>query len=91
MKANRKFILENRDAAFDIRTVGLLAAFFLIIIVTVMVYWNIASNIEGPTSEANETINKTNDMFGTVWGLLPIVGLVVVAAIIIKIVLTSFV
>ena len=83
--------LRNKRAQLDLSTVGALAAFFIVIIVTVMIYWNIAGSITGPTAAANTSINTTNSMFGTVFGLLPILGLVVVAAIIIGVVINGFV
>ena len=82
--------LHNKGAQLDLSAIGALAAFFIVIIVTVMIYWNIAGSIHANSAQANATINTTNSMFGTVFGLLPIVGLVVVAAIIIGIVVNGF-
>ena len=82
--------LENKKAQFDMSVIGALASFFIVIIVTVMIYWKLVGSFTMPNAQANATVNTTNAMFGTVFGLLPIVGLVVVAALIIGIVITGF-
>jgi len=69
------------------KIVGSLVALLLTIIVGVLVFWEVADSIEMDSAEANESKNETTDMASTVFSLLPIVALVVVAAIILGVVL----
>ena len=51
-----------------------------------LVFWEITDNFEGSSADANSSIEEVEDMASTVFDLLPIIALVVVAAIIIGIV-----
>jgi len=84
VKANQKF--RYNDKAFA-DTVGSLVALLLTIIIGVLVFWQVADSIEMESAEANESKNETTDMASTVFSLLPIIALVVVASIILAIVL----
>ena len=65
---------------------GGLIALLVTIGVGALVFWEITDNFEGSSTEANDSIDEVEDMAGTVFDLLPIIALVVVAAIIIGIV-----
>jgi len=68
------------------KVVGGLIALLVTIGVGALVFWEITDNFEGSSNESNESIDGVEDMASTVFDLLPIVALVVVAAIIIGIV-----
>lgn len=68
------------------QVVGGLIALLVTIGVGAMVYFEITDNFEGSSEAANDSMNASNDMASTVFELLPIVALVVVATIIIGIV-----
>ena len=71
-----------------VKVVGALIALLVTIGVGALVFWEITDNFEGSSTEANESIAETESMASTVFGLLPIIALVVVAAIIIGVVVT---
>ena len=77
-------IFSNKHAYTKV--VGGLIALLVTIGVGALVFWEITDNFEGSSDEANDSMNETEDMASTVFGLLPIIALVVVAAIIIGIV-----
>ena len=68
------------------KVVGGLIALLLTIGVGALVFWEVTDGFEGSSDEANDSINETEDMASTVFGLLPIIALVLVASIIIGIV-----
>jgi heme/copper-type cytochrome/quinol oxidase subunit 4 len=69
------------------QVVGSVVALLLTIIVGVLVFWEVSEAITLDSEDANESKNKTTDMASTVFGLLPTVALVVVAAFILGVVL----
>ena len=73
------------DSAYT-KIVGGLIALLVTIGVGALVFWEITDNFEGSSSDANDSIDEVEDMASTVFDLLPIIALVVVAAIIIGIV-----
>jgi len=77
-------LLKN-DSGY-VKLVGALIALLVTIGVGALVFWEITDNFEGSSTEANDSINETEDMASTIFGLLPIIALVVVAAIIIGVV-----
>ena len=77
-------LLKNQEAYTKV--VGGLIALLVTIGVGALVFWEITDNFEGSSAEANESMESTEDMASTVFDLLPIIALVVVAAIIIGIV-----
>jgi len=68
------------------QVVGGLIALLVTISVGALVFWEISDNFEGGSAEANESMAEVDDMATTVFDLLPIVALVVVASIVIGIV-----
>ena len=86
MKSNQKFkgLIQNNSGYTQI--VGGLIALLVTIGVGALVYWEITDNFEGSSTAANESMDEVNSMATTVFQLLPIVALVVVAAVIIGIV-----
>jgi len=87
MKANKKAldIVENK-AAYT-KVVGGLVALLLTIIVGVLVFWETNDAITLGTPAANTSRNATTTMASTVFSLLPLVALVIVASIILGVVL----
>jgi len=74
----------NRDGYT--KMIGSVIALLVVIGVGALVYWEITDNFEGSSDAANDSLNDTNNMASTVFGLLPIVALVIVAAVIIGVV-----
>jgi len=87
MKANRKFLDMKEDKSAYTKVVGGLVALLLTIIVGVLVFWEVNDAITLGSADANTSRNETTSMASTVFSLLPIVALVVVAAIILGVVL----
>jgi flagellar biogenesis protein FliO len=77
-------LLKNQEAYTKV--VGGLIALLVTIGVGALVFWEITDNFEGSSADANTSIDGVEDMASTVFDLLPIIALVVVAAIIIGIV-----
>lgn len=86
MRSNVKARSMNNDDGY-IRVVGGLVALLLVIIIGVMIFWEVADSITLTNSQANESKNATTAMATTVFGLLPLIALVVVAAIILGVIL----
>jgi len=86
MKSNQKFKQLRTENSGYTKVVGGLIALLVTIGVGALVFWEITDNFEGSSAEANDSMNSTTDMAATVFDLLPIIALVVVAAIIIGIV-----
>ena len=59
----------------------------LTIIIGVLVFWEVNDSITLDSTDANESRNETTDMASTVFSLLPLVALVVVASIILAVVM----
>ena len=87
MKANQSIKNLKQDQAGYVKIVGGLVALLLMIIVGIMVFWEVSDSIELDSTEANDSKNETTDMASTVFGLLPIIALVVVASIIIGVII----
>jgi len=87
MKANQAIKNLTHDKRGYTKIVGGLVALLLTIIVGVMVYWEVSDSIELNNDDANDSRDETNDMATTVFNLLPIVALVIVAGIILGVVL----
>lgn len=86
MKANRKF--KENTHAVTAGLVGGLVALLITIIVGILVYWQLSGSITLTTDAANTSRDGVNTMASTVFGLLPIIALVVVASIILGVVMT---
>lgn len=69
------------------KVVGGLVALLLTIIVGVLVFWEVNDAITLDSTAANDSRNATTAMASTVFSLLPLVALVIVAAIILGVVL----
>ena len=78
-------LIKNKAAYTKI--VGSLVALLLMIIVGVLVFWETSDAIDLPNDDANDSKDTTTDMATTVFNLLPIVALVVVAGIIIAVIM----
>jgi len=87
MKANQKFRGIKDDKAAYTKVVGGLVALLLTIIIGVLVFWETSDAIDLSSDTANNSKNDTTDMAETVFTLLPIVALVIVAAIILGVIL----
>ena len=87
MKANQKFKDIKADKTAYTKVVGGLVALLLTIIIGVLVFWEVNDAITLSSDDANTSRNQTTDMASTVFTLLPIVALVIVAAIILGVVL----
>jgi flagellar biogenesis protein FliO len=77
-------LIKNKQAYTKV--VGGLIALLVTIGVGALVFWEITDNFDGTSADANDSLNETQDMASTVFDLLPIIALVVVATIIIGIV-----
>lgn len=87
MKANNKIRNLTKNKSGYVKVVGGLVALLIMIIIGVLVFWEVNDAITLSSSEANTSRNQTTSMASTVFGLLPLIALVVVAAIILGIVL----
>ena len=87
IKANSKIKCLSRNDSGVTQVVGGLVALLLMIIVGVMIFWEVSDSIDLPNDDANTSRDATTDMATTVFGLLPIIGLVVVAGIIIGVIM----
>ena len=87
IKSNKKFRdLKNNKAGYT-KMIGGLVALLLMIIVGILVYWETSSAITLNTATANESRDNVNSMATTVFNLLPIVALVIVASIILAVIM----
>ena len=87
MKANQAIKnLKNDDKGY-VKVVGGLVALLLMIIVGILVYWETSDSITLGSADANTSRDGVNDMATTVFDLLPIVALVLVAGIIIGVIM----
>jgi len=68
--------------------VGGLIALLVVVGVGGMIFYQITDGFTGTSDEANDTLDETQEMGTTVFGLLPIIALVLVAAVIIGVVIT---
>ncbi|GAH74002.1 unnamed protein product [marine sediment metagenome] len=88
MKANQSIIKGiKEDKAAYTKVVGGLVALLLTIIVGVLVFWEVNDSITLSSDTANTSRDETTSMASTVFSLLPIVALVIVASIILAVVL----
>lgn len=87
MKANQKLKNLKENKKGYVKVVGGLVALLIMIIIGVLVFWEVNDAIDLGSAQANTSRNATTAMASTVFGLLPLVALVVVAAIILGIVL----
>jgi len=76
----------GKDNAGFMQTIGTLIALLVVIAVGAMIFFEVTDSFEGGSDEANTTIDDTQSMGETIFGLLPIIALVVVASLIIGVV-----
>jgi len=81
--------LLRSESAYS-KVVGGLVALLLTIIIGVLVFWQVNDAITLETAAANTSRNQTTAMASTVFSLLPIIALVVVASIILGVILGGF-
>ena len=89
MKANQKFKDIKQDNSGYTKIVGGLVALLLIILVGNLVYWEVSDNFDFTSAEANNSSEEVDDMATTIFGLLPLIALVVVASLLIGIVISG--
>jgi len=87
MKGNKKFRSLSKHKTGYTQVVGSLVALLLMIIVGILVFWETSDSIDLSSAEANSSKNSTTDMATTVFDLLPIIALAVVASIIIGVII----
>ena len=78
--------LKKSDNAYA-RMVGGLVALLITIIVGILVYWQISGGITLTSDTANTSRDGVNTMATTVFGLLPIIAIVVIGSILIGLVI----
>lgn len=86
MKANKKFWNLRENNRGSTQVVGSLVALMLVIIIGVMIFYQVSDSIT-LTGDAGDAKNDTLDMAATVFTLLPIVALVIVASLILAVVM----
>ena len=86
MKANRLVRLGSDNNGY-VKIIGGIVALLIMIIIGVLVFWEVNDAIVLDSASANTSRNATTDMASTVFELLPLIALVVVAAAILGIVL----
>jgi uncharacterized membrane protein YjgN (DUF898 family) len=86
MKGNQKARDFKSDTSAYTKMVGGLVALLLTIVVGVLVFWEMSDAITLDSADANTSKNETTDMASTVFSLLPLVALVIVASIILGVV-----
>ena len=91
MKANQKFLgdLRQEKNAYAQLVSGLIA-FFLIIGIGIMIFYKVNDSYTISDTAGAQAKNNTSDMFNTVINLMPIIGLVIIAGIIIGIISRGF-
>jgi len=87
MKSNLKAKSFKTNKNGYLKIVGALVALLLMIIVGILVFWETADSIDLSSADANASKNTTTDMATTVFDLLPIIALAVVASIIIGVIM----
>jgi heme/copper-type cytochrome/quinol oxidase subunit 4 len=87
MKANHKIKEMKQDQAGYVKIVGGLVALLLMIIVGILVFWETSDAIDLSSDDGNDSKDKTTEMATTVFSLLPIIALAVVASIIIGVII----
>lgn len=86
MKSNQKLRSLCKNKAGYVGAIGGLVALLLTIIIGVLIFYEVADSID-LVGAGYDAKNTTTDMAATVFSLLPIVALVIVAGIILAVVL----
>jgi uncharacterized membrane protein YjgN (DUF898 family) len=87
MKANQSIKQLKPNNEGYVKIVGGLVALLLMIIVGILVFWETSDAIDLSSAAGNDSKNKTTEMATTVFSLLPIIALAVVASIIIGVII----
>ena len=87
MKANKTIRQLKDNKKGYVKVVGALVALLLMIIVGILVYWETSDSITLSSDDGNTSRDGVNDMATTVFDLLPIIALAVVASIIIGVII----
>lgn len=91
MKANQKYVSLREDKTAIARVVGGLVALLVAIIIGVLVFYAVndalAFSDDTARAAAAATWTNVNSTANTVWTLLPIIGIVVIAGIILAVVI----
>lgn len=77
-------LVKNKDGYTKLVT-GILGL-FIVIIASVMIFWEVSDSFEMTNADANTSKNTTTAMFTTVIPLMVLIGLVLVAGVIITII-----
>ena len=72
-----------------IKTVGMLVAFFIVIGIGLMIYAEVDSSYTIDDTSLDSAKNNTTAMVATVFNMLPLIGLVIVASIILGILISG--
>lgn len=91
MKANQKFRSFKEDTSGFAKIMGGLVALLVAILVGVLVFWELNDGLDYTINgempgNPRATANSTNTTAGTIFSLLPIAAIVVVASIILAVV-----
>jgi len=87
LKANQKALEFKHDTRGYAKMVSGIVAFLIITIIGVMIFYSISENITLESSEAKESANKTKEQAKTVFSLMPIIALVLVAVTILAVIM----
>lgn len=85
MKSNQKTKLSKNDAGYA-QVIGGIVALLITIIVGIMVYWQISGGITLNSAAGNTSRDNVNSMATTVFGLLPVIAIVVIGSVMIGLV-----
>ena len=83
MKANRKTTLENKAQA---SLVGGIVAVLVVIVIGILVFWSVSDSIDISSSAGQTVHSDVNDTAETIFGLAPIIAIVLIASIILGVV-----
>ena len=90
MKANQKIKTLREDSSGLAKIIGGLVAFLVAIIIGILVFYSVNDNLSYSMwmgSGHAAAWNNTNTTASTVWTLLPIIGIVVIAGIILAVII----
>ena len=83
MKANRKTTLENKAQA---SIVGGVIAVLVVIVIGILVFWSVSDSIDISSSSGQTVHSDVNSTAETIFGLAPIIAIVLIASIILGVV-----
>ena len=83
MKSNSKAKLNNKAQA---SIVGGVVAVLVVIVIGILVFWNVSDSIDIDSSTGVAVHSDVNDTAETIFGLAPIIAIVLIASIILGVV-----